>query len=70
VRLVVNPVRFSCRETTGNAVEVHEEISGGKAPYRVNWYVLSEERTNFLYQPREQRIDSAANLAAGLVARP
>ncbi|MBD2769217.1 hypothetical protein IC235_15100 [Hymenobacter sp. BT664] len=63
VRLVVNPVRFSCREPTGNAVEFHGEISGGKAPYQVNWYVLDEERTNFLYQPREQRIEAAGSTA-------
>jgi hypothetical protein len=63
VKLIVNPLGFSCQESLGNTVEFHGEISGGKAPYLVNWYVLNEQRTDFLYQPRQQRIDSAGSTA-------
>lgn len=61
VNLLVNPVHLQCKEVAGNLVEFYGEISGGKTPYQVSWYVLNNERTDFLYQPREEVITVPGN---------
>lgn len=61
VNIFVNPIHLSCKEITGNTVEFYGSITGGKAPYKVNWYVLNESRTDFLYQPREEVIERPGN---------
>lgn len=54
VNIIVNPVHMECGELSQNVVEFYGEIKDGKAPYTVNWFVLNEPRTDFLYQPREK----------------
>jgi len=61
VNLLVNPVHLQCKELTGNLVEFYGEISGGKTPYQVSWYVLNNDRTDFLYQPREEVVTVPGN---------
>lgn len=59
VSILVNPLQTDCDKFTTNIVEFYGQIEGGKAPYQIHWYVLNEERTNFLYQPREETIEKA-----------
>ncbi len=56
VDILVNPIRMECKALTGNLVEFYGQISGGKTPYQVNWYVLNQAQSDFLYQPREEII--------------
>lgn len=56
VDIVVNPLHVGCDNLSQSMVEFYGTISGGKAPYTVNWYVLNNTRTDFLYQPKEETI--------------
>jgi len=56
VDIVVNPVQVGCDDLSPSLVEFYGNITGGKAPYTVNWYVLNNSRTDFLYQPKEEII--------------
>lgn len=57
VNVFVNPLKLSCKELEGNVVDFYAKISGGKAPYTVNWYIVNETKSDFLYQPREEKIE-------------
>lgn len=59
VSILVNPLEVSCEDVTTNVVEFYGSIDGGKAPYTVQWYILNDSRTQFLYQPREEIITKA-----------
>jgi hypothetical protein len=59
VDIVVNPVQFKCDAISAKLMEFYGEIKGGKAPYTTKWFVLNNQRDDFLYQPREERIASA-----------
>ncbi|MBT1708773.1 hypothetical protein KK062_11085 [Fulvivirgaceae bacterium PWU5] len=61
VNIFVNPLHLECSALTGNVVEFYGAISGGKPPYKVNWYIMNKHRTGFLYQPREEMIERAGN---------
>jgi hypothetical protein len=56
VNIVVNPLQVGCQDLSGTLVEFYGDITGGKAPYTVSWYVLNSARTDFLYQPRKEKI--------------
>ncbi len=62
--IFVNPRFLKCDDLSGNLVEFYGEIEGGKPPYTVRWYVMNEQRSEFLYQPRTQRIEKAGSTAA------
>lgn len=52
--IVVKPKQLACefsKKSGGNLIEFFGDISGGKAPYKVNWYVMNAARSEFLYQP-------------------
>jgi hypothetical protein len=57
IDIVVNPISFKCDDINSNLVEFYAEVTGGKAPYKANWYVLNGTRTKLLYQPKEQTIE-------------
>lgn len=59
VSIVVSPEQMSCDDLSFSVVKFYGDIKGGKAPYQVNWYVLNNERTDFLYQPREQILEAS-----------
>jgi len=63
IDLVVNPISLDCDAIAKNLVEFYGEIKGGKAPYKVDWFVLNDARTDFLYQPKEERILQAGTTA-------
>lgn len=56
VDLIVNPVQFSCDNLSAKLVDFYGVIEGGRAPYTTRWYVINDEKTDFLYQPREEKI--------------
>jgi hypothetical protein len=58
VSIVVNPVQFKCDDLSSKLMEFYGEINGGKPPYDTKWFVLNNQRDNFLYQPREETIPS------------
>lgn len=60
----VAPTVLSCDVSESSLVEFYGSVTGGKAPYTVNWYVLNTTRTDFLYQPREQKINQAGTTAS------
>lgn len=56
INILVNPISFKCEDPNGNTVEFYGDIKEGKAPYTVNWYVMNNTRTDFIYQPRTESI--------------
>lgn len=42
-----------------NLIEFYGQVTGGTAPYTLNWYVTDQNKTNFLYQPREDVLPTA-----------
>lgn len=63
INILVKPVRVACSDHFGNLTELYGQISNGKAPYSVRWYVLNQQKTDFLYQPKEEQIDSPGKTA-------
>jgi hypothetical protein len=59
INILVNPLQMKCDDLSQNVVEFYGEIQGGRAPYTISWFVLNENRTDFLYQPREEIISTA-----------
>ncbi len=59
VTIHVNPIHSSCDGLSQNIVEFYGAIAGGKAPYLIDWFVLNANATDFLYQPRQETIESA-----------
>ena len=59
VSIMVVPVENGCENLTTGLTEFYSQINGGRAPYQVNWYVLNEAKTDFLFQPREEHLTAA-----------
>jgi hypothetical protein len=59
VDILVNPIQFKCEGLLPNLVDYYGVISGGRAPYQIQWFVLNGQRTDFLFQPREEKIEAA-----------
>jgi hypothetical protein len=59
VSIMVDPQELKCDALSDNLVKFYGVISGGSPPYTVDWYVLNNARTDFLYQPQEQVIGAA-----------
>ncbi|MEI9921940.1 MAG: hypothetical protein WDO14_24575 [Bacteroidota bacterium] len=58
--ILVDPKYLSCEVTDGsNLIDFYSQISGGTAPYKVNWYIMNANRTQFLYQPTYAVLQSA-----------
>lgn len=59
VSILVDPEHPGCEDALSfNLVKFYGDVKGGKAPYTVNWFVVNDSRTDFLYQPREELIAS------------
>jgi hypothetical protein len=56
VGIFVNPLSVECSGAEGNLIEYYGQITQGRGPYAVRWYVLNEARTDFLYQPKEDQL--------------
>jgi hypothetical protein len=56
VDLLVNPIQFKCDNISTKLMEFYGVIKGGRAPYTTQWYVVNDQKTDFLYQPREEVI--------------
>ncbi len=67
VDIVVNPIQVSCSGLESNNVEFYGSIQKGKALYAIRWYVLNDNRTDFLYQPREENIEADGKTSVLLV---
>ena len=55
--IMVNPLQISCDGVSPSAIEFYGNISGGRAPFTVQWFVLNSSRSDFLYQPREEVLE-------------
>lgn len=53
VDILVSPLSINCGEPSLSAIEFYGQVTGGKAPYQVRWYVTDHSQTNLLYQPLE-----------------
>lgn len=67
MNVMVNPQYLECAYEVGNSVEFYGELSGGKSPYTITWYVMNDTRTDLLYQPRVERNDNAGKTASIIV---
>lgn len=56
VNIIVNPLEVGCTDLSASLVEFYGDVQGGKAPYTVSWFVLNKNRTDFLYQPKEETV--------------
>lgn len=67
IDLLINPISLKCERIKSidqdNMIEFYGSIEGGKPPYKVSWFVLNDQRTDFLYQPKEERITKAGHTA-------
>ena len=63
LNVVVNPKFLECAYVDGNLVEFVADLQGGKAPYTINWYVMNDSRTDFLYQPRTEKLPKSGKSA-------
>jgi hypothetical protein len=59
VNISVNPIQFQCDLLSPKLLDFYGEIRGGKAPYEVQWFVLNNQRNDFLYQPTREVVQSA-----------
>ncbi len=58
VDIIVNPKQLECNDVSFSLVDFYGQIKGGKAPYTISWYVLNDARNAFLYQPKEEVINT------------
>jgi hypothetical protein len=65
--IMVNPVRIGCSDNRGTSVEFYGDISGGAAPYTIKWFVLNDNRTDLLYQPKEEYLEMAGKTSMIIV---
>ena len=54
--IVINPLNLDCEGLEGSTVDFYGQISGGKAPYEINWFVLNLDRTQLIYQPQSEKV--------------
>ena len=62
VEIVVNPVQFKCDLLSPKLVEFYGMVSGGRAPYTIQWYILNEAKNDFLYQPRQETVNAGRTM--------
>lgn len=63
--IFVKPKNLICSDRgDNNLVEYYGEVSGGKAPYKINWFVMNKQRTGFLYQPMHAFIQDPGTTSA------
>jgi hypothetical protein len=58
----VKPLQVACKDDLedGNLIEFYGSVTGGRAPFVLQWYTLNEARTEFLHQPNEVQMADAA----------
>jgi len=57
IDIFVDPVSLECNNPLGaHIVKFYGQIDGGKSPYNIDWYVLNNSRTDFLFQPTAEQI--------------
>lgn len=59
IDIIVDPIQFKCDAISAKLIEFYGDIKGGRAPYTTKWFVLNNQRDDFLYQPREEKIPLA-----------
>ncbi len=57
LEILVKPTDLDCKGIE-NTTEYYVDVSKGRAPYKVKWYVLNEENTQLLYQPKTELLYS------------
>jgi len=51
IDIVSLPVNFSCAEGSPKIIDYYGEISGGVSPFEIDWFIVNQNKTDFLYQP-------------------
>lgn len=62
VDVVVNPVQFNCDLLSPKLVEFYGMVSGGRAPYTIQWYILNGAKNDFLYQPKQETVNAGRTM--------
>jgi len=57
--IIMNPISLNCEIPSNSVAEFYGSISGGKAPYTVNWVVANDNQSALLYQPKQEVIENA-----------
>lgn len=60
VSIFVNPINTQCDNVSKSYIAFLGEIKGGKAPYKLTWYVLNKNQSDLLFIPKEQFLNAAA----------
>lgn len=67
VNISVSPEDFKCGDPLRSTVSFYGEVTSGRAPYEVNWYVMNDTRSAFLYQPKTEKVKQSGATPAILV---
>lgn len=59
VSIFVNPINTQCDNVSKSYIAFLGEIKGGKAPYKLTWYVLNNNQTDLLFIPKEQFLNAS-----------
>jgi hypothetical protein len=59
ITLSVNAKQLSCGGATGNLVEFTGSVTNGRGPYSFSWYVMDESKSQFLYQPKNDLMETS-----------
>lgn len=62
----VKPIQVGCSSKKGNGVsliEFYGTVTNGRGPFTLNWYVLNEAKSQFLYQPKEEVLQETTTIS-------
>lgn len=57
--IVSNPLELSCVSGSQTTIEYYAQVTKGRSPYELSWYVFNESRTELLFQPAFEALDEA-----------
>jgi len=62
--ILVKPIVGDCsKPLEGSTIEFYGSVEKGNAPYTLNWYVMNEAKTAFIYQPKEEIINQTDEIS-------
>jgi hypothetical protein len=66
--IVVNGIDIQCDPHINSEVEYYGRVTGGKAPYKVTWYVFRDPAiVDYLYQPKTVKLEQEGDVPMILV---
>ncbi|MCG8307011.1 MAG: hypothetical protein MI975_06425 [Cytophagales bacterium] len=69
--IISNAIDVRCDETEKSRVEYYGQVSGGKPPYQVTWYVFGHpDKAGLLYSPSSARLEREGDVPMITVTEP